>query len=366
MNNLFTKTLLCGVLASSFLLINCQKAPNRAVKAQINPTAKPQAAKVGVCTADIASDYDLLKKSDKKIQDKLKALKDVADGKVAPSDVEELHALAKELNGLAKKVMAAIAVLKVDACKIHEDNDAKKAEKDLADSSRIKQVRSNAGKAIKAKTKVDNEITNEDAVAASEILTVGQELKLSDELALIMSDDANSKGAAVISGGKIEKGAVATALLANKDVTACSILISKKEEVKPGSAIKIVTLEGVKLVEKRNVMNVVISVVVRAEGNAAMSFSCNLADKKEGEAEKEIRKALGALVSEVVKAQPIPPVVASGDGSTASGDGSVASGDGTVASGDSSAASGDATATSAAKKKAAAAGLAILDKALLR
>lgn len=302
MNNLFTKTLLCGVLASSFLLINCQKAPNRAVKAQINPTAKPS-AKVGVCTADIASDYDLLKKSDKKIQEKLKTATDAA------SDVEELNALAKELNALSKKVMAAIAVLKVDACKIHEGNDDKKAVKDTANSASIKQVRSNAGKAIKAKTKVDNEITTEDAAAASETLSVGQELMASADLAAVMSDDSNSKGAVAISAAKIEKGAAATALLANKDVTACSITISKKEEVKAGASIKVVALEDVKLVDKRNVMNVNITVAVGTDGNAAMSLSCNIADKKEGEAAKEIRKALGGLVSEAVKALPAEPPV---------------------------------------------------------
>lgn len=340
MNNLFTKTLLCSVLASSFLLINCQKAPNRAVKAQINPTAKPS-AKVGVCTAEIASDYDLLKKSDKKIQEKLKTATDAA------SDVEELNALAKEMNALSKKVMASIAVLKVDACKIHEANDEKKAVKDTANSASIKQVRSNAGKAIKAKTKVDNEITIEDAAAASETLSVGQELSASADLATVMSDDANSKGAVAISGGKIEKGAAATALLANKDVTACSLTISKKEDVKAGAAIKILALEDVKLVDKRNVMNVNITVAVGTDGNAAMSLSCNIADKKESEAAKEIRKALGGLVSEVVKALPAPqPVVASGDASAASGDASVSSGD----------------ATAASKKKLAAEGLAILNK----
>ena len=340
MNNLFTKTLLCGVLASSFLLINCQKAPNRAVKAQINPTAKPS-AKVGVCTAAIASDYDLLKKSDKKIQEKLKTATDAA------SDVEELNGLAKELNALSKKVIAAISVLKVDACKIHEGNDEKKEVKDTANSASIKQVRSNAGKAIKAKTKVDNEITSEDATAATETLSVGQELTASADLAAVMSDDANSKGAVAISGAKIEKGAAATALLANKDVTACSMTISKKEDVKAGAAIKIVALEDVKLVDKRNVMNVNITVAVGADGNAAMSLSCNIADKKETEAAKEIRKALGGLVSDVVKALPANPLV-------------VASGDGSAASVDASGASGDVSVTS--KKKLAAEALAILNR----
>lgn len=353
MNNLFSKTLLCGVLATSFLLINCQKAPNRAVKAQINPTAKPS-AKVGVCTEAIATDYDLLKKSDKKIQEKLKTATDAA------SDVEELNNMAKEMNALAKKVMAAIAVLKVDACKIHEGNDEKKAVKDTANSASIKQVRSNAGKAIKAKTKVDNEITSEDATAASESLSVGQELAVTADLATVMSDDANSKGVVAIVNGSIAKGDAATSALADKAVTACSLTISKKEEVKAGAAIKVLSLDAVKLDDKskRNVLNVSVTVAVGTEGNSAMGLSCNIADKKEGEAAKEARKALGALVSEVVKAQPAPVAAASSDATAASGDGSAASGDATAASGDSTAA--------AAKLKAAVAGLAILDKAAKR
>lgn len=349
MKNLFTKTLLCGVLASSFLLVNCQKAPNRAVKAQVVPTAKPS-VKVGVCTADIAVDYDLLKKSDKKIQEKLKVATDAA------SDVEELNNLAKELNGLSKKVLAAIEVLKVEACKIHKDNDAKKEALDTASSVNIRQVRINAGKAIKAKTKVDNEITLEDAAAAADTLSVGQELLAGGELAAVLSDEANSKGAVAIVNSKIEKGAEATKMLADKAVTACSLTISKKEDVKAGAAIKILDLESVKVVDKRNVMNVNFTVAVGTEGNAAMILACNIADKKEGEAAKEIRKALGTLVSVVVKAQPAPAPAASGDST-------VSSGDSTLASGDSSAASGDSTAAAAKKKAAAAAGLAILNKA---
>lgn len=341
MKNLFSKTLLCGVLATSFLLINCQKAPSRKAPLDVNnPIVKPS-VKVGVCTEAIAADYDLLQKSEQKIVDKLKTATNAA------SDVEELNGLAKELNGLAKKVMGAITLLKLDACKVHEANDEKKPVKSTANAINIKQRRSELGKTIKAKTKVDNEITLEDATAAAETLTVGQELMVGAELAAIMSDDANSKGAVAIANSKIEKGAAATALLADKAVTACALTISKKEDVNAGAAIKIVDLAAVKLDDqtKRKVMNVSVTVVVGTEGNSAMGFACNIADTKEGEAAKEIRKALGTLVSEVVRAQPVaPPVIASGDASGASGDSSSASGDSSSASGDSSVASGDATA----------------------
>ena len=304
MNNLFSKSLLCGVLATSFLLINCQKAPNRAVKAQVTPTAKPS-AKVGDCDANIATNYDLLKKSKVKISDKLKSI----TGEVGASDIEELNTLVKELNALSKKVMADIKVLKLDACNVHEANDAKKPVTDKADVDSIRQGRSSVGKDVKAKTKVDNEITTEDASAITDTLTGGQELILSADLAAILADDKNSNGAVVIANGKIEKDATAAkAILADKTITACSLVITTKEDVKAEQKIKIMApLEEAKMDDttKRNVLKVFVAVSVAADAESAppaMTLVCNIADTKEKEAAKEIRKALGSLVSDVVKA----------------------------------------------------------------
>lgn len=303
MKNLFSKTLLCGVLASSFLLINCQKAPNRAVKAQVTPTAKPS-VKTGDCDANIATNFDLLKKSNQKIQDKLKSI----TGDVGASDIEELNGLVKELNALAKKVMGDIGTLKLDSCKIHDGNDVKKPVTDTADISIIRQVRSKAGADVKAKTKVDNEITLEDKTAGTDSLAVGQELKVTADLAAILSDSKNSDGAAVISGGKIEKNAdAAKALLDNKAVTACALKVTSSDVINADQSIKVIApLDAAKLddASKRNVLKVFVAAVVAAEvetSPAAIQLICNIAEGKEKDAAKEVRTALGSLVSNVIK-----------------------------------------------------------------
>ncbi len=314
MNNLFTKALLCGVLASSFLLINCQKAPNRPASLKVNPPAKPSALKVGVCTEPIASNYKLLKESDKKIQDKLVSVKPDAAGDIPATDVEELKALAIKLNDLSKTVLEAIVELKVEACKIHEGNDAKKPAIDKADTNSIRQVRYNAGKAIKEKTKVPNVITDEDAAAAAGSILIGQELIIEKKLAETLSNNDNSNGAAVITQSDILNGAAAINALADVKVTACSLDITNKEEVKIGGKLTLVSTEaGTTVKPARNTLKMVFTVTIRGDGNSTVAINCNIAEKVKFdskfnlEAPKEIRTALGSLVSDAVKVQPEPP-----------------------------------------------------------
>ena len=60
MKNLLSKSLLCGVLATSFLIINCQKAPDRPVKAAGADSSKPApfAFKEATCTDNEITKYD--------------------------------------------------------------------------------------------------------------------------------------------------------------------------------------------------------------------------------------------------------------------------------------------------------------------
>ena len=52
MNSLLSKRLLFGVIATSFFLINCQKAPNRSVKPETGVSGKQQAV-VADCSDNV-------------------------------------------------------------------------------------------------------------------------------------------------------------------------------------------------------------------------------------------------------------------------------------------------------------------------
>ncbi len=359
MKNLLSKTLLCGVLASSFLLVNCQKAPNREVKAEVAPTAKPSAAKMGVCTQAVLNEDKTLKEKSDAINIELKK-----DGALTGDPANALTDLANKYKMQADALTKLIGELttddkktKAEGCEEHEGNDA--AKKATGKNLIIGQINSAVlatGKAVKAKTGQENDITKG---AVSETLTEKQELKITADLAKILSDDKNASGAVVISNGAIETDAAkGKALLDNKAVTACSVLNITKADLKGDETISILTLKYEKQADatKRNVLNVYFAVKVAADvevSPGAMNLACNIADsKKEDEAAGEARKALGALVSNVVKALDAAPVIqASGDSSSGSGDGTKASGDATVSS---------------SKKAVATEGIALLDQASLR
>lgn len=321
MKNLFSKTLLCGVLASSFLLINCQKAPNRGVKAVI-PPAKLSALKMGVCTQSVINEDKSFREILKSINDELARLKDTATDKLSEDEKNGLTKLANDYKAQAKKLTdeieklkAADNVSKAEGCVVHEGNDATK--KPTGASYDVRKINSailGTGKEVKAKTGKDNDITKG---AAAETLSEGQELVLGAELAAALSDDASSRIAVAIKNSEILKDNDATTALADKSVTACSLnKITTKEEIKEGSKITIMSIEPVAAKpddkNKRKVMMVSMTVEVAAatEGNTTRSLTCNVAATQEIEAEKAIRKALGTLVSEYVKSMPAPEPVA--------------------------------------------------------
>ncbi len=310
MKNLLSKSLLCGVLASSFLIVNCQKAPNRAVKPQINPTAKPTAAKMAVCSADVLTEL----KATKDASDALKVELDKATGDLSDETKNALTDLANKLLPQSKKLITTIQALTVGDKKEAADGCNEADGKSSHVVGNIKAVISALGKTTKVKTGLDNDITKEDAAAAQEVLKAGDELKLKAELAAILSDDANSNGAVAVVESKIVKGDEAKAALADVSKTACALVITKKEAVVEGTSVKVLTLEDVKLDEKtkRNVLTVNVEVLLKAAGagNSTSSLICNIADTKEAAAAVEVRKALKDLVDDVVKALPATEVTA--------------------------------------------------------
>ncbi|MEQ1722034.1 MAG: hypothetical protein ABL930_02585 [Pseudobdellovibrio sp.] len=360
MKNLLSKSLLCGVLASTFLIVNCQKAPNRAVNAKVTPAAKPSEVKKAACSEGVVNEAKLAKEMQDALNKELETVKDKTPADLSPEQKDKLTLLINNLYAQSNKLIAAIQAIKIGDKK--EDAQACK----VADSTKeydVNGIRGSVatkGKEVKDKTGLDNDAAK-NAPAAEEALTVGQELKASAELAKVLSDDTNSKGVVAIVNSAIVKTDAAKAI-ADKAVTSCTLLINTKEEVKDGQTLKVLSISDVTKDAKssRNVVSVFLAPLNDSEaGQAAMSLECNLAEGKEKAAAVEVRKALGTLVSKLEVKAAIPATKTSGDSSQAK------SGDATKASGDSSSASGDATKAKANEAKANEA-LSILDNALSR
>ncbi|MBY0554321.1 hypothetical protein K2P97_07320 [bacterium] len=367
MKNLLSKSLLCGVLASTFLIVNCQKAPNRAVKAEVTPPAKLTAVKSAACSEGAVKESAEAQKLNDALDTIMKALKDKP--KLEQTEIDNLNKAINDYAAQVKKLIAAIKLIEVGDKK--EAAEACTSGKDTYNIVALQGHVAQKGKEVKAKTGVDNDATKEQPVQAEEALTDGLVLKIKKELADFLSDVKNIRGQnSAIVAGAILSGDAAAAALKDVNVTACALMSENVVAVAADAAMTVLTTTAVEqdAATKRNFSRVAVEVQV-ATGTHGLILSCNIADKKEAKATVEMRKALGALAAkaevqtQVQPTAPVTPVLPnSGDDSQApsSDDTPVASGDSSVASGDSSTASGDQS------KAAAQEGLDILNNAQAR
>ena len=209
MKNVLSKSLLCGVLATSFLIINCQKAPSRPIKSGGGDgSGKITALKIGDCTPAAVTALTARDAA-------LKTLKAEADKK--PTDVDgkkKLDDLAKDLEAKTKAVSDEITKIKVgndkaDGCKV-TDADKKVTTYELP--------------ALNAETlkmsKIVQGITGSSTpgvVADDAILRSGDQITIAADLAKALSDAAKS----CVSDGKALSGADCDTAVANKAITSC-------------------------------------------------------------------------------------------------------------------------------------------------
>lgn len=136
MKNTLSKTLICGVIASSFILVNCQKAPSsrgvKGTKGSSETAAEKAAAEsaksyVVKCSADFLDEYKIWNKSILAEEKKVKGLKkeDLTDSIKA-----ELETAVKRLDKETKNVR-----LELDKLQESENKTAleKKVEKKIID-----------------------------------------------------------------------------------------------------------------------------------------------------------------------------------------------------------------------------------------
>ncbi len=310
MKNLLSKAMLCGVLASTVVLVNCQKAPNKPVKPTVNQAGKVQgadAAKMTLCTADMLKEIASTKEASAKLADAIKK----AEKENVTRLSNELKAQTEKAAGLIKAVKVGEGDKKQDAegCNEHEGNDVKKK---LIKAHTIKDmsgVINGLGLEAKKLSGEDNDITK-GITAQSNAIVQGAMIQVTSvDLAKALSDDANANGAVVISNGKLLKDAEAKAALENEAVTACSLGLTIKEEVKVGSFVKVLSLEakGITESQKRNTLSVIMARDAKANGadadlesgTAVLALNCNIAKGKEKVAGEEVRKALGSLILDV-------------------------------------------------------------------
>jgi hypothetical protein len=153
MKNLLSKSLLCGVLASTFLIVNCQKAPNRAVTAKVTPPAKPTAAKSAACSEDAIKEAKSAKEMNEALKVALDKVKDKKPEELAETEKTDLTNLVNNLFDQSNKLIAEIQKITIgdkkeaaEACTVGDKSH---------DIKVIQSVVAGLGKTVKDKTGLD-------------------------------------------------------------------------------------------------------------------------------------------------------------------------------------------------------------------
>ena len=278
-----SKRLLMGVIATSFIIINCQKAPARKVMANNTNQKVSQNSKLVACTKEMITAID----------DRAKTISDItailADkSKIDDPQKQNLQNLINSLYQKSKSVYDLFGAAKADGCN-RESAQGKKAEEakpmqdsDLKLASNVQQI-----------TGISNDILDNQPI----ILGPGKTMFVSAEMADLLSDEKNLNGAKMIVDGAIaDGGAEYEKMVANRAKTSCIVLSIDKQKVDANSAANIIAITPPQAdaKTKRNVVQ--LQMALKAEGgDRPFSLACNMADS--ADANKELVNALGKLLS---------------------------------------------------------------------
>lgn len=309
MKNAFTKTLLCGVMATTFFLINCQKAPSRGIKgstaapgATTDASGKATTAEVLVeCSPDFITKYDLAKKE----VDPLKTQK-LTD--LSEAEKTDLIALVKKASEKTKEAIAELTKIdaKATGC---VDTDAKTKAKS---SPYLKANIEGALNVIVLKMKDQGiviEGVTDEAEAAKEAAKRQRELtknlSLSTDMVFVVSDQfaevlkgENVGGVIYFKNGARVVNPSTESLEKDQGDLKSSMcqLDSGTNDYTKGEDLKVtnITKPGTIKAGTSKRYELLVTLV---GGKSTVGIKCFIADGKQNESEKEFRTAFGKHIA---------------------------------------------------------------------
>lgn len=301
MKNALTTKLLCGIIATSFLLINCQKAPEkRGVKAApgsgTGGTAAPalEKAKPEVIV-ECSADFKTINKdwNDKRTDiEKLLKNKDT----LSDADKELLKVKSDELSDLTNKVIAELELLKADRCTVDKAKSRSK--------TTFRSEANSLGVKVKEASGLENELSKKAAADGSEIaiekkaLSKDLVLYATKALADALIEDNKGGKAYIVNREIIIKDDFDEAKKV-KDKTICSITAAPKEKLEAGAKLKVSLDPAVRTVKIDDVQRKELIVTFATENTTAgsdlVSFTCFIAKGKDLQVMREFRATLGSV-----------------------------------------------------------------------
>jgi hypothetical protein len=296
MKNSLSKALLCGVVASTFILVNCQKAPNRGVKAQVGAGTsadKLAGKKVAECTPSFLSVLKEARDLKEKIAANVKA-SIVDNKKLTDEQIDEIKKVRLEILAADKKVTAEMEKMKVgdaaaEACKTDKESNLfsdikSQMAKIILDSGKVGGVQDVDQERLE-KEKTEKE-KKEEANKLQENAKFVMSAKLAEEYKI-----ENNGGVIYFKGGEIIKESASYEVdKADKTKTIC-ILEGVSKELKKldgGEILTVLNFGTPTKVGERYELVVPVTIA-----DSANTFKCQIADKKEKDFRGQFRGALG-------------------------------------------------------------------------
>jgi len=279
--SILTRALVCGILTSSFAIINCQKAPER----KVTPPpvdGKVDGNKLVQCSEDVVKQLADHSAAVKAIQDKMDA------AKTTPLKPEEKTALDKQfqdmvlnsnklytaIRALGKDSAPALGCLEVDS-KI-EGGSAPRLIIELQSKNK------DQAKAVAILTGIPNDLASQFAK--------DNKYEISKSLADMLSNKLTYKGEGAISAGQILTKDDYAKLKDDKTKTSCIITSADEKPVVEKSIMVVTSLSDPKLDPATNRMKADLAVMIKAiaadtseenTSDRAVSFNCTIADAKD-------------------------------------------------------------------------------------
>lgn len=305
MRNLFVKCIMAALIASTFVLLNCQKAGDRSLRGDKESKAADAALEVknGVeCPVGSASKQKTLKE----LKDKIAKIIASKAESITEAQKAELGKSLEEADVKTKEVITEIKQVKAEAdgCFVTDVKTKKRSQTtsiaELTSSleKMVVQAKEKAG-VVTEQTAVAEEKEKERKAAAlaKPYLQQGKEVVVSQELAEVMKSEAIDQGVFLM-GGLLEINQESyKTQKANKNITICELTkVTDTEKVLKSS----VTLKVLSVVlpnqvgqDERRVLTFTLS----GEADLIYSFSCilkeGIKDEKESSVLAEVISAFG-------------------------------------------------------------------------
>lgn len=298
MKKALSKNLIFGVIATSIILVNCQKAPSRGVKGK----GAPGSAMSGKIENNEAADLKNMKVCDVKVAQSLQAtyqtqykildLFKLSAEEFNQAKKDELNSLAQTLASQCQDTNKAIVDTKMTECKVISSSRAEtamsvainsKACADWGDS-----IQKKSGSSNDLNKLADNASTN--SVANENVFDAGTTFLVSKDLGELL--DKNDKSEATFVKGQSFNGSDSFLGFVQKGETACKIS-QKSLKLSEGAKLKVVDVKSSKTETGSVQVILTLTSVNKSEGSNVYGFNCDVNKAEASQAQKAILAAFG-------------------------------------------------------------------------